>query len=275
MATKKKAAPRRAAKVAMPPATIIIPGQSIVVGTRSVMWDHPGRADILAAIAKGQFDKIDKLLNPVAKIVSFGKNKIKVSANGEVEYDGSPVSDLLGDRIMEMAKLGLPVEPLLNFVKLTRQNPSFRAQKELYGFIDYGQLPITTKGHFLARKVVRPDFKDKHSGTVDWSPGKTVSMPRHMVDDNSSNTCSYGLHVYSREYAKFFAGQGDPLLVCEINPTNVVAVPPDYNNTKMRVCEARVIKQLQVEDDPEFFTSLVYSGGNDDGDIYADDNYDK
>jgi SepF-like predicted cell division protein (DUF552 family) len=266
-----KKKPARKAKSAKQPAVMVIAGQMIVVGTHSVRWDHPGRDDILKAIRNKQWSKIEELVNPVAKVVKFGKNKLVVTPDGIVEVDKQPVDELLSSRILEMAKLNLPVEPLINFVRKTRLNPSFRAQKELYGFIDYGQLPITPSGNFLARKVARHDFMDKHSGTVDWSPGKTVSMPRNKVDDNSENTCSYGLHVYSREYSKHFASTGDAILVVEINPADVVAVPPDYNNTKMRVCSAKVIQKLEHEDDPEFFSSLVYRGGAEDGDRYLSD----
>lgn len=256
------------------PAVMIITGQMIVVGNHSIRWDHPSRDDIIKAIRLKQWAKIEELVNPVAKVVKFGKSKLTVTPEGIVEIDKQAVDELLSERILEMAKLNLPVEPLVNFVRKVRQNPSFRAQKELYGFLDYGKLPITPSGNFLARKVARPDFLDKHSGTVDWSPGKTVSMPRSRVDDNSANTCSYGLHVYSREYSKHFASEGDAILVVEIDPADVVAVPPDYNNTKMRVCKAKVIQKLEHEDDPEFFASLVYRpsySDDDDGDRYIDE----
>ena len=254
MATKKKTL-----KVAAQPAVIIIPNQSIIVGTRSVAWDHPARSAILAAIKAKSWAKVNDLMNPIKAVLAYGRGKLAVRVeDNEVIYKGSTIDGQLGSRLMEMMQNNMPIDYLLKFVDKARLNPSFRAQKELYGFIEYGQLPITADGNFLARKVVAADFYDKHSHTVLYKPGTKVSMPRHKVDDNSQNTCSSGLHVYSKDYSANFAGAGDKFLLVEIDPTNVVAVPPDYSNTKMRVCEMLVVKELNDENDPEFFGKLVY-----------------
>jgi len=254
MATKKKTL-----KVAAQPAVIIIPNQSIIVGTRSVAWDHPARTAILSAIKAKSWAKVNDLMNPLKAVISYGKGKLAVRVeDNEVVYKGDTIDGALGKRLMEMMQNSMPIDYLLKFVDKARLNPSHRAQKELYGFIEYGQLPITADGNFLARKVVRSDFRDKHTGTIDYTPGKVVSMPRHKVDDDSRNTCSSGLHVYSKDYSRNFASYGDKFLLVEIDPTNVVAVPPDYSNTKMRVCAMKVVKELTDENDPEFFGSLVY-----------------
>jgi hypothetical protein len=255
MATKKKTPLKSAAQ----PATIIIPNQSIIVGTRSVSWDHPARNAILANIKAKNWAKVIEMMNPLKAVLSYGKGKLSVRVeDNEVIYKGSTIDGQLGKRLLEMMQNSMPIDYLLKFVDKARLNPSFRAQKELYGFLEYGQLPITADGNFLARKVVAKDFYDKHSHTVLYKPGTKVSMPRHKVDDNSANTCSSGLHVYSKDYSQGFASFGDKFLLVEIDPTNVVAVPPDYNCTKMRVCEMFVVKELTEENDPEFFGSLVY-----------------
>lgn len=254
MATKKKTL-----KVAAQPAVIIIPNQSIIVGTRSVAWDHPARTAILSAIKAKSWAKVNDLMNPLKAVISYGKGKLAVRVeDNEVIYKGDTIDGLLGKRLMEMMQNNMPIDYLLKFVDKARLNPSFQAQKELYGFIEYGGLPITADGNFLGRKVVRPDFYDKHSGTVLYKPGTTVSVPRHKVDDNSRNLCSYGLHLFSKDYAASFASAGDKFLLVEVDPTHVVAVPPDHSGTKMRVCSMKVVKELTDENDPEFFGSIVY-----------------
>ena len=45
------------------------------------------------------------------------------------------------------------------------------------------------------------------------------------------------LHVGSMGYVGTFGGSGSVVLECLVNPRNVVSVPTDYHNTKMRVCE--------------------------------------
>ena len=240
-------------------AVAIIPNQTIIVGTQSMSWDHPSRAAVLAAIKAKKWDTVSKLMSPAKAIVKYGKGKLGLRVtDNEIVYKDQVVDGLLGSRLLEMMKQSMPVGHLLNFIDKTRLNPSFRAQKELYGFLDYGQLPICEDGDFLARKVVASDFFDKHSHTICYKVGTVISVARGKVDDDSSRTCSYGLHVYSKDYSKHFASGGDKFLLVKINPTDVVAVPPDYNNTKMRVCSMRVMQELTDENDPQFFSSLVY-----------------
>lgn len=68
-------------------------------------------------------------------------------------------------------------------------------------------------------------------------------MERSLVDDNPNNTCSSGLHVASFKYAEDF-GSGR-LVLCEVDPRDVVSVPVDYNSQKMRTCKYKVIGETK------------------------------
>ena len=46
-------------------------------------------------------------------------------------------------------------------------------------------------------------------------------------------------------YAQSFASGDDKLLDVEVDPSDVVAVPTDYNGTKMRVCKFKVVAESQ------------------------------
>ena len=82
-----------------------------------------------------------------------------------------------------------------------------------------------------------------YKGEYDNTPGRIVEMPREMVDPVRGNTCSQGLHVAAFKYAHSDYGNGEGhLLEVKVNPRDVVAVPPDYDNQKMRVCKYKVIK---------------------------------
>jgi hypothetical protein len=54
------------------------------------------------------------------------------------------------------------------------------------------------------------------------------------------------LHVCSQSYLGHFGG--DRVIVCKINPKDVVSVPADYNNAKMRVCRYEVVSELKDEE---------------------------
>ena len=160
---------------------------------------------------------------------------------GQLYYQNEAVAGVLGARMMQMLDEGFDLTPMAKFLENLMQNPSKRVVDHLYAFLEHGKNPITEDGCFLAYKAVREDFKDIHSGTFDNSVGATVVMPRNRVDEDPNRTCSAGLHVCSYEYLPHFSHANGHVMVCTVNPADVVAVPADYNNTKMRVCRYVVV----------------------------------
>jgi hypothetical protein len=77
-------------------------------------------------------------------------------------------------------------------------------------------------------------------------------MPREEVDEDPNRTCSTGLHVACFDYAKDF---GERLIEVKVNPRDVVAVPVDYNGTKLRCCQFEVIREGKV-----ILTQPLYDG---------------
>jgi hypothetical protein len=98
-------------------------------------------------------------------------------------------------------------------------------------------------------------------------------MPRSLVDDNRSVACSVGLHVGSFHFANGFYG-GGKLLVVKINPRDVVSVPADAGDQKIRVH-----RYVIVSDNPDRSaltgTSYVSPGVTDEDDEVLDDGYDE
>lgn len=231
----------------------------ILVGSKTAPRSHPNADKILEAIRNDDFERAIELMDVSTSLRRYNDHiELNLDA-GEILYDGKPIHGLLHTRIINMARDNLPIANLLAFLDRVEQNPSYRVREHLYEFIEYGQLPITNRGTFLTRKVTRGNGYDKYSGTFLHTPGAVISMNRRDVDDDPNNTCSAGLHVYSREYSKFFYNEGDALWVCEVDPADVVAIPTDYNNTKMRTCRYTVVSRITDEEDPEYFSSLNYT----------------
>ena len=133
-----------------------------------------------------------------------------------------------------------------------------RSVVELYNFLQHKYLPITPDGCFIAykgltkysgpestdkmgRKLVSGDLVDKYTGkSYRNNVGDKNSMHRRNVDDDANRGCSEGLHVGSLEYATEYASGGDVVL-CKIDPANVVSVPHDCNCQKVRVSEYEVV----------------------------------
>lgn len=139
-----------------------------------------------------------------------------------------------------MVAKGDDPQSLFNFWERLQKNPSFRSVNQLWSFLQNRGIPLTPEGNFLAYKSVRSDYKDHHSNTFDNSPGRINKMPRNMISDDPANECDPGFHVGAIAYAKSMYSDGR-IVICEVDPENVVSVPRDHNAQKMRVCEYKVI----------------------------------
>lgn len=81
-----------------------------------------------------------------------------------------------------------------------------------------------------------PVYTDMHTRSMRIVLGEPVKQDRKDCDADFRRDCSNGLHVGATKYVESFASRSGTVLVCYVNPANVVAVP-DYDHSKMRVCE--------------------------------------
>jgi hypothetical protein len=208
---------------------------------------HPNFKKIVAGLKSGlDEDELAGLIQTNMKKEIAKAVGVEFKEDGMILMDGESVSDALVVRYRFMIENDFPLEGFKLFVQNLAQNPSKDSRKDLYGFLEACTLPITEDGHFLAYKRVNRDYTDCYTGTVDNHVGKTVEMPREKVNSNRNETCSTGLHVCSRNYLGHYSG--NRVVVVKVNPKDVVSVPVDYNNAKMRVCRYEVISELKNED---------------------------
>jgi hypothetical protein len=207
---------------------------------------HPNFKKIVAGLKSG-LDEEDlagliqtSLKEEIAKAAG-----IEIKGDGMILMDGEPVSAALTVRYRFMVENDFPLEGFKLFVQNLARNPSVESRKDLYGFLEACALPITGDGCFLAYKKVNRDYTDCHSKTFDNRIGKIVEMPREKVNPNRNETCSDGLHVCSHSYLEHFPGER--VVVVKVNPKDVVSVPVDYSNAKMRVCRYEVVSELKSE----------------------------
>lgn len=189
--------------------------------------------------------------------------------NGVLVWNGYQIHDVLGERVIDIVRLGLDVQPWLRFVENVYANPEVTSRDELYLFLEKHDLPITEDGHFLAFKKVRADYRDCYSGTFDNSIGQVCEMPRDKVDPNRHITCSRGLHFCSRDYLKSFGGAR--IMILKINPADVVSIPSDYDNAKGRCWRYEVVGEIGADEvDDMGWDPVVYNPEDD----LEDDDYD-
>mgnify|MGYP001191986158 FL=1 len=218
--------------------------------------------------------KIEELCNPAKKIEFNSDGRFEFDGNSAMYLKGTsdPIPEFLAKKLLEYIDKGLNVEALVNFWKNTLLNPDKGVRQQLFSFLEHNGHPITDKGYFLAYKAVKVarkydaetgeevvsisydentgerieetlnqsmTFKPYHSGAhgMTVKVGEPITMPREECDSDPDVTCSAGLHVGSMEYVHDFGYSRGVILEVLVSPRNVVAVPTDYNNTKMRTCE--------------------------------------
>lgn len=200
--------------------------------------------DILDELATGNpsVDYLQELVSYDAAAhrvrAEFENSGIDVDEDGDMTYLGNPVPADLSAYLDAAVERG-DAAPVVAFIKRLYNNPNERTRNTLFTFMEKNKLPILNDGRFLAYKAVRADYRDKHTGTVDNSPGKKPEMPWSGVDTNPENLCSRGFHACAKEYLTGFWSEhaGDRVVTMAIAPEDVGAVPYDYDGTKLR-CRA-------------------------------------
>jgi hypothetical protein len=207
---------------------------------------HPNFKKIVVGLKDGMNEAgLVNLISASRKRVFAEAVGVEFREDGDILIDGKQVSTALTTRYRFMIENDFPLEGFKLFVQNLSQNSSLDSRKDLYGFLEACTLPITEDGHFLAYKKVNYDYTDCRTGTINNHIGQTVSMLRENVNANRNETCSTGLHICSLSYLKSFGG--DRVIVVKVNPKDVVSVPIDYSNAKMRVCKYEVVSELKSE----------------------------
>lgn len=186
-------------------------------------------------IPQDRFQALVDLHSVVKAIQEWGNGRL-VIAGSRVKFDEDYIPVALEGHLLTQFKKGneSALEAWSKFIEKLRDVSHTDTYNRLYEFLKFNDLSITPEGNVLAWKVVRPDFKDKHSGTFDNSPGSICSMPRVKVAHDPNRTCASGLHACAFSYLSTFSSFGDQVVLVEIDVRDIVSVPTDYNGSKIR-----------------------------------------
>lgn len=197
---------------------------------------HPNFAKAHELLQVGDAAGVVALLSTEKALAMYSKGNIKIMGY-KLTYRDIVFDSTLANRIIEEMHNNRPFEHLINFFEKLMLNPSRDAVYQLYGFLEHNDIEICDDGDFFAWKRVNDGYKDFRTNTFDNSPGTVVTMPRNMVCEDKNKTCAPGLHAAAASYIPCYAGGQGRILKMKINPRDVVAIPEDYNNAKMRVCQ--------------------------------------
>jgi predicted DNA-binding protein YlxM (UPF0122 family) len=204
---------------------------------------HKNFQEILNMLVADKLEEAATAINIRRAVEKYISGNVVIEG-GSLFYQGIELRSGLVDRIIDSMQKGEDFEFYIPFLENLLENPSSKAVSRLFDFLVANDIQLTADGHFIAWKVVRSNYKDCHSGTFDNSPGQLVKMPRSRVNDNDEQTCSSGLHVCSKSYISYFGSSSSRIVSCKVNPRDVVSIPVDYNDAKMRVCQYDVVEDV-------------------------------
>jgi len=205
--------------------------------THTIQKGAPNFLSLREALVKEDWAAVPKHLSVGKAIETWAQGEFKIEGS-VVRYKGSPLPADLTKRILGMATQGKSPQPLMRFWERLQRNPSGRSVDQLWSFLNHLGIPLTVDGCFLAYKGVNANYTDCHSGTFVNKPGAKFEMERNLVSDDPRASCHEGFHVGAIEYARGF---GPRVIICKVDPADVVSVPYDCSCRKMRVCRYEVV----------------------------------
>lgn len=220
---------------------------SITVGRQTYNADssHPEFKTALDFLFDDKVQDAIDVINKEQKIKKYVKGNVTIE-NSKLYYKNIEIRSGLATRIITAMDEGKDFEFFLPFLENLMLNPSSRAVNRLFDFLQANDIKISKDGYIIAWKKVREDFKDIFTGKMDNSVGQTVSMPRNQVNEDDTVTCSNGLHVCAKSYLDQYAAySGNRVVKVKLHPRDVVSIPVDYNNAKLRCCEYTVVEAVK------------------------------
>lgn len=237
--------------------TVVVDGKPHVTPASSRTFK-----ELQIALINQNWARAKEIASPAKFVLSWARPELGWSFDldtGAVSYQGKELPAKLHERMWNMAQNKLDPQCWAKFWERVQANPSHRSVTQLFDFMAHAGIPITRTGMIMAYKSVRPDFLDHHSGTIDNSVGKVITMPRNQISDDPRTPCHEGLHVGAYAYASSFGSEDRIILLCEVDPADVVCVPYDASSQKVRCCKYRVVKVMGPNDG---LMSDVFYGGD-------------
>ena len=205
---------------------------------------HPDFEKLISYIVTGDEASFLEMIVPAKRIVSWSEGNFTYN-DGVLKYGDFEIPEALTSRVRDMIDSECDYKPMLNFIERLLRNPSARALREVYTWLEHKCLSIDKDGYIIGYKGVNWDYTDCHTSRVSNTVGQKPKMLRNLCDDDFGVDCSQGFHVGTKDYA---TGFGKRVVLVKVDPEHVVSVPVDCNCQKMRCCEYEVIADYNQEE---------------------------
>lgn len=225
--------------------SLLIAGQSVSVPTADKR-----HAALMEALRRGaDADEMFQILDAplVPKIAELPPGV--TLKDSQLRFQGDPIAGTLGERLAQMLCAGFDTSPLTNFLTNLLENPSHRVVENLYKVLERGMLPLTQDGCFLAYLVAQSNWTATSGGLAHiCAIGAVQVTPRHRVSEAPemggyrNGYCFYALKDLAGAKAP-----GTHVVVCKINPKDVVGVPQDNAPVALRVSRYEAVNEYLGE----------------------------
>jgi hypothetical protein len=215
-------------------------------------------------------------------------------SGGKIYFDSEEMDGALEEQISRFVEADSEEDwlPLIKFYEKVMTNLNQHTREQLYRWLNRQQISITEDGDFIAYKGVRPRNANDgfewesisagraivngtvYSGNIPNDVDAIVEMPRGEVQHDPRVGCHTGLHAGTWAYAKNFS-QGAVLRVA-INPRDVVSVPTDCDDAKLRTCRYTVLEVTESENLETVYRPQAWGNAvSDTASDYEDDFYEE
>lgn len=237
------------------------PGGTPVPLMTATSFSHPNSIDeIIRRLGEGD-ENVVELFSPEVAVRQRFEGTLSADvkvADGQVFFRGESVDNAITDQILRFLEEDQDFKPLVRFMEKLAANPQEHAREQSYRWLQTCKFTITDEGDILAYKGVQSNYNSKHAGkgivngeavgNVNNTPGNVCEYARDEVVHNPGVACAEGLHAGTYSYASGFAsGNGDKVVEVLVNPADIVSVPTDSRDQKMRVCRYTVLKDCDGE----------------------------
>lgn len=243
------------------PAIVVLNDSLIIINTNSQTFtyynNHKNFSEIkeiasqivkTSSCTEKQFSDLKSFSSMKEKLITWGNGHISV-INNQIYYKDELIDNVLSKFILHLIdKKDKTLQYWCNFLDTIQNCSSSHVYDRLFLFISQNDLAVSKDGKSVfAWKIIRNDYKDKYTGTIDNSVGQYVSMPAHKVTSDPNIHCSSGLHVASLDYLRScYASYVDRLIIVKVNIDDIISIPNDYQGSKIRVKSYSVIKEVGV-----------------------------
>lgn len=226
-------------------------------GMKTVSKTHKSFKKISAHLKNQEFQDAFDLIEKISH-VKIKTKPIFTVKNDVGYYKNEKLPKSITKILQRFLDNNISPTAVINFWNRLKKNPREFARNELMLFLEHTGIPLCEDGTFITYKVIRDNYMDCHTESINNKPGaKIPRMDVAAVEHNRELCNAKGYHVAAWSYLStmgYYPESGHRRLVeCKVDPKDVVSIPNDYSNAKMRVTYYEIIREItgQKEENKE------------------------